>query len=109
MISPFKAAVGGDYRLIEGRLKRAIHIRFGLTPEPPDDLNRSIKVADRASAYLEATALAGFSIAEARKLFGAPDLPLRDFAVYLEPARPAAVEARFLARFTELDAEAAAT
>ena len=30
MISPFKAAIGGDYRLIEERLKRAIHIRFGL-------------------------------------------------------------------------------
>jgi uncharacterized protein len=107
MISPFKAAIGGDYKRIEERLKRAIHIRFGLTSEPPVDLNRSIKIADRASAYLEATALAGFSIAEARKLFGASDLPLRDFAAYLEPMRPAAVEARFLARFTELDAEAA--
>src|SRR6478752_4105593 len=29
MISPFKAAVGGDYKLIEERLKRAILIRFG--------------------------------------------------------------------------------
>jgi uncharacterized protein len=107
MISPFKAAIGGDYKRIEERLKRAIHIRFGLTSEPPVDLNRSIKIADRASAYLEATALAGFSIAEARKLFGASDLPLRDFAAYLEPMGPAAVEARFLARFTELDAQAA--
>ena len=107
MISPFKAAIGGDYKLIEERLKRAIHIRFGLTAEPPDDLDRSIKIADRASAYLEATALAGFTIAEARKLFGAPDLPLSDFAAYLEPMRPAAVEARFLARFAELDAAAA--
>jgi uncharacterized protein len=109
MISPFKAAIGGDYKLIEERLKRAIHIRFGLAAEPPDDLNRSIKIADRASAYLEATALAGFSIAEARKLFGAPELPPRDFAAYLEPMRPAAVEARFLGRFSELDAEAAKT
>lgn len=109
MISPFKAAIGGDYKLIEERLKRAIHIRFGLAAEPLDDLNRSIKIADRASAYLEATALAGFAIAEARKLFGAPDLPLRDFAPYLEPMRPAVVEARFLARFAELDAEAVRT
>jgi uncharacterized protein len=109
MISPFKAAIGGDYKLIEERLKRAIHVRFGLAAEPPDDLNRAIKIADRASAYLEATALAGFSIAEARKLFGAPDLPLRDFAAGLEPMRPAAVEARFLARFAELDAAAAGT
>jgi hypothetical protein len=50
MISPFKAAIGGDYKLIEERLKRAIHIRFGLAAEPLDDLNRLIKIADRASA-----------------------------------------------------------
>jgi uncharacterized protein len=109
MISPFKAAIGGDYKLVEARLKRAVLIRFGLTAEPRDDLDRRIKVADRASAYLEATALAGFSVAEARKLFSEPDLPIRDFAAHLEPMRPADVEARFLARFAELDAEAAGT
>ena len=91
MISPFKAAVGGDYKRVEARLKRAVLIRFGLTAEPSDDLERRIKIADRASAYLEATALAGFSVAEARKLFGEPDLPIRDFAAYLEPMRPADV------------------
>ena len=105
MISPFKAAIGGDYKRIEARLKRAIHIRFGLPAETPDELNRAIKLADRVSAYLEATALAGFSVAEARKLFGEPSLPFRDFAGYLEPMRPADAEARFLARFAELDAE----
>ena len=105
MISPFKAAVGGDYKLVEARLKRAVLIRFGLTAEPSEDLERRIKVADRASAYLEATALAGFSIAEARKLFGEPDLPIRDFSAFLEPRRPADVEAQFLTRFGELDAE----
>jgi 5'-nucleotidase len=107
MISPFKAAIGGDYKLIEARLKRAVLIRFGLAPERQDDLDRRIKIADRASAYLEATALAGFSIAEARKLFGEPDLPIRDFAAFLEPMRPADVETQFLTRFTELDAEVA--
>ena len=91
MISPFKAAISGDYKLVEARLKRAVLIRFGLTAEPSEDLERRIKVADRASAYLEATALAG-SIAEARKLFGEPDLPIRDFAAFLEPRRPADVE-----------------
>ena len=106
MISPFKAAIGGDYKRIEARLKRAIHIRFGLPGELAEDLNRRIKIADRASAYVEATTLAGFSIAEARKLFGEPDLPIADFAASLEPMRPAAVEARFLGRFAELDAEA---
>jgi uncharacterized protein len=109
MISPFKAAVGGDYKLVETRLKRAVLIRFGLTADPPEDLERRIKIADRASAYLEAITLAGFSIAEARKLFGEPDLPIRDFAAFLEPRRPADVEAQFLAHFGELDAEAVAT
>jgi 5'-deoxynucleotidase YfbR-like HD superfamily hydrolase len=108
MISPFKAAIGGDYKLIEARLKRAIHIRFGLPADPPDDVKRQIKTADRASAFAEATMLAGFSVAEARKLFGEPDLPIGDFAAYLEPMRPAEAEARFLGRFGELDAEAGA-
>ena len=109
MISPFKAAIGGDYRRIEERLKRAIHIRFGLAPQPPEELSRAVKIADRASAYLEATALAGFSVAEARKLFGEPGLPIDAFSGYLEPMRPADVEARFLARFAQLDADVAAT
>jgi uncharacterized protein len=106
MISPFKAAVGGDYKRVEARLQRSVLIRFGLPAELPDDLERSIKIADRASAYIEATALAGFSVAEARKLFGEPDLPVHDFAGYLEPRRPSDVETQFLARFAELDAEA---
>ena len=107
MISPFKAAVGGDYKRVEARLKRAVLIRFGLSAEPTEDLERRIKIADRQSAYFEATALAGFSIAEARKLFGETDLPIRDFAAFLEPMRPADAETQFLARFAELDAEIA--
>jgi 5'-deoxynucleotidase YfbR-like HD superfamily hydrolase len=108
MISPFKAAVGGDYKMVEARLMRAVLIRFGLSAEPSEDLERRIKIADRASAYLEATALAGFSIADARKLFGEPALPIHDFAAFLEPRRPADVEAQFLTRFGELDAEGSA-
>ena len=107
MISPFKAAIGGDYKLVEARLMQAIHIRFGLPAALAPELVTRIKAADRVSAYMEATALAGFEAAEARKLFGAPDLPLGPFAAYLEPLRPSDVEARFLARFHELDAAAA--
>ncbi len=107
MISPFKAAIGGDYKRIEARLQQAIHIRFGLPAELAPDLVERVKSADRVSAYLEATALAGFAVGEARKLFGEPDLPTGDFAPYLRPMRPGDVEARFLARFVELDAEAA--
>jgi uncharacterized protein len=107
MISPFKAVVGGDYRRIEARLHRAVHIRFGLPAETPPELAKRIKAVDRASAYFEATALAGFAVGEARKLFGDPGAPVSDVADYLEPMRPAVAEARFLARFAELDAEAA--
>jgi len=32
MISPFKAVIGGDYKVVEKRLLAAIHIRFGLPP-----------------------------------------------------------------------------
>ncbi len=50
--------------------------------------------------------LAGFEEAEARKLFGEPDRSLGRFGAFLEPMRPGDVEARFLARFGELDGEA---
>ena len=109
MISPFKAAIGGDYRRIEARLQRAIHIRFGLPPELPPDLTKRIKAVDRMSAYLEATALAGFAPAEALKLFGEPNLPVLEFASHLQPMRPSVVERRVLARFVELDAAMART
>ena len=106
LISPFKAAVGGDYRRIETRLMQAIHIRFGLPGEPSPELARRIKAADRLSAYLEATTLAGFAEGEARKLFGEPPVPVRRFAAFLEPMRPDEAEARFLARSAELDGAA---
>jgi len=72
MISPFKAALGQDYKRIEQGLQRAIHIRFGLPADLPDAVEKIIKRADRASAYFEATQFAGFSPTEARKLFTAP-------------------------------------
>ncbi len=107
MISPFKAAIGDDYRRIESGLQRAVHIRFGLPAELTADLARRIKAVDRASAYVEATLLAGFTEVEARKLFGEPGSAISDFGAYLEPLRPVEAEARFLRRFAELDANAA--
>src|SRR6202165_2628758 len=76
MISPFKAVLGGDYKAVEKRLLAAIHIRFGLPPVLADAITQAIKAADRGAAYLEATHLAGFAEAEAKRLFGKdPGLP----------------------------------
>ncbi len=72
MISPFKAALGLDYKDFEKRLACVIHIRFGLPAALPEDVSALIKRADRASAFLEATQLAGFSDEEAARLFGRP-------------------------------------
>ena len=72
MISPFKAAVGIDYKAFEARLLAAIHLRFGLPAAPPAKIQSLIKRADRTAAFLEATELAGFELEEARKYFGTP-------------------------------------
>src|SRR6201999_1139584 len=72
MISPFKAALGYDYKAFEARLERAIHVRFGLPPETPEEIKLLIKQADRACAFFEAVQLAGFSSEEALALFGRP-------------------------------------
>lgn len=73
MISPFKAAIGINYKETEARLESAIHIRFGLPAILPQQVKRLIKKADRLAAFIEATQLAGFSEKEAQKLFGKSD------------------------------------
>src|SRR5690348_3563337 len=72
LISPFKTAIGLDYKEFENRLSRAIHLRFGLQPDLTVPDAALIKRADRMSAYFEATQLAGFSSEEAEDFFGAP-------------------------------------
>ena len=103
MISPFKAVLGGDYKVVEKRLLSAIHIRFGLPAELSANITQQIKNADRGAAYLEATMLAGFSESEARRLFGRdPGLPESVREDYLTPWNAAKAEKRFLARFHSL-------
>ena len=105
MISPFKAVLGGDYKAVEKRLLSAIHIRFGLPAELNASITQQIKNADRGAAYLEATMLAGFAEAEARRLFGRdPGLPSSVREDYLTPWSAAKAEKRFLARFKSLQA-----
>jgi 5'-deoxynucleotidase YfbR-like HD superfamily hydrolase len=99
LITPFKNAVGLDYRALERRLLQAIHIRFALPAALPKAATALIKRADRAAAYLEATQLAGFAAPEARRFFGSPR-GLDEVA--LEPWPPAEAKQRFLERYGEL-------
>ena len=101
MISPFKGAIGYDYKAFEARLEAAVHVRFGLAAHPSETVKTRIKRADKASAYYEAVQLAGFSEDEARKLFTRPRFAGWE-AVRLKPKPPAEAEAAFLARFEAL-------
>ena len=96
MISPFKAALGFNYRAFEERLEAAIHVRFGLPAKTPALVKTLLKQADRASAFFEAVQLAGFEPGEALKLFGRPP---RDYALVIEPLPAAEAQARYLHRF----------
>jgi len=102
LISPFKAAVGIDYKDFEHRLLSAIHLRFGLPAKAPADLRALLKQADIASAYFEATQLAGFSQEEAKRYFGMPPKPVR--TPRLIPLAAADAQAQFPERFRRLTA-----
>ena len=104
MISPFKTVLGPGYKEIEQRILFAVHQRFGLPNPSPPALLRLIKQADRASAAAEAVRLAGFTPAEAERLFG-PAPRLDGIADILEPVSSAEVEQRFLARYREIEAQ----
>ena len=99
LITPFKAAIGLDYRAFERKLHSVIHIRFGLAPAPSPTLEQLIKRADRAAAYWEAVELAGFTEDEASRIFRRPAGigPLQ-----LGPWSPEHAKQRFLERFDVL-------
>jgi hypothetical protein len=83
-------------------LLAAIHLRFGLPATLPAELTKLIKSADRAAAYLEATQLAGFDDAEARRFFGSPpEVPPKLERDYLTPWNANEAEARYLERFAK--------
>ena len=103
MISPFKVVIGGAYKGVEARLLAAIHLRFGLPLKRSDEIERLLKAADRAAAYLEATRIAGFGDSEARRFFGPPPkLPLAMERDYLTPWPAGTAEKRFLERVAVL-------
>lgn len=103
MISPFKAAIGASYKSVEKRLLTAIHLRFGLPAILPADMTAHVKTADAGAAYLEATRLAGFKDAEARRFFGKqPKLSPLLQGELLTPWTAGKAKRRFLARFQDL-------
>ena len=99
MISPFKSALGMNYKAFEERLENAIHLRFGLPPRSPAPIKKLIKQADRACAFFEATQLAGFERAESLKLFGTPPA---GYDLVIEPLPASVAQARYLERFRVL-------
>lgn len=108
IISPFKAAMGGNYKEVENRLLAAIHVRFSLSAVPPATLVKQIKKADREAAYFEAVHLAGFEQAEARQLFGTPSLPefdLDQFERLIRPCPTREAHDRFVAAFGTYSAQ----
>ena len=106
MISPFKAVIGDSYKSVEARLLAAIHLRFGLAVKRAEDLERLLKAADHAAAYLEATCLAGFDPAEARRFFGPPPrLPPAFERDYLTPWPAETAESRLRERLVSLTRE----
>ncbi|PTV95263.1 hypothetical protein C8J27_105209 [Rhodobacter aestuarii] len=101
MISPVKAAIGSGYGELDARLTAAVHLRFGLPVALPTPIKKAIKAADTVSARLEAEQIAGFSKAEADRIFGKPDLVhTRGLTIRLRP--PAEVRAEFTARYQSL-------
>lgn len=100
MISPFKAALGIDYHSFEDDLMVAIHRRFGLPSTLPEAVKKLIKRADKASAFLEATQLAGFSVDEASRFFTRPSGLSGENEFYqLTPLPAHKAQAEFLTRF----------
>ncbi|WP_417728557.1 HD domain-containing protein [Roseovarius sp.] len=86
MISPVKNAVGPGYDDLDKRLAAAIHIRFGLPATIPAEVKKQIKKADKISAWMEATEIAGFTVAEADRFFGKPDpVMMQGLGITLRP------------------------
>jgi hypothetical protein len=72
----------------------------------PAEIEMLVKAADHGAAYFEATRLAGFDAAEARRFFGKP--PVFSLALerdYLNPWPAELAEARYRERLLKLTRE----
>lgn len=100
MISPFKNALGFDYKKFEARLEEAIHLRFGLPAKMPAPLKKKIKRCDIYCAWFEAVQIAGFDVDEADKFFIRPP---EELGLIIKPKAVKDAQALFLERFEELN------
>ena len=90
-----------EYGALDDRLMSAIHIRFGLPAALPKSVKQQIKRADKVSAWMEATQIAGFSETEASKFFGRPNPDLMEgLSIVLRP--PVDTRNDFTARHLDL-------
>ena len=108
LISPFKNAIGLDYKAFELRLLAAIHDRFGLPKDLPLDVAQEVKACDRIAAYFESTVLAGFEREEAERFFGVPEglgNGVTERLRSLEPMPAKQAQQRMLERFNLLARE----
>jgi 5'-deoxynucleotidase YfbR-like HD superfamily hydrolase len=103
MISPFKNVIGDTYKSVEKRILTAILLRFSLPPDPAPALLRLAKRADRAAAFFEATHLAGFTLAEAERIFGRPAITPDACEDALAPLTVETAQQHFLARFAAIE------
>lgn len=99
LITPFKAALGPEYKAVERRVQTAANLRFGLPGSLPEAWTRAIKRADRVAAYVEATRLAGFTEQEARRIFMFRG---KDPGMDLEPWPAERARVEFIDRFARL-------
>ena len=102
IISPFKATMGGSYKQVEESLQSTIHEKLGLKPKADDILCKNIKKADSIAAYLEATTLAGFTIAEANQIFETPE-NLEKHSFDLTPMTAQEAQKAFLERLEQIN------
>lgn len=104
VISPLKAVLGDAYKSVENRILSAILLRFGVPARPAGELLRLCKKADHAAAFFEAVHLAGFTRAEAERIFSRPPIASTAFVDALTPRPVEVSQQAFLERFHALDA-----
>lgn len=105
LISPFKAAIGANYKVFELKILDAIYQKFQIAGDVTSEATQLIKRADEISAYYEALFLAGFSVEEANLYFSPPasdDKRFENIQSVFSVLSVLEAEKAFLFRFAQL-------